>query len=71
MTNGNSLIDGINQGHGTLGKLAKDEELYNRLNSTLGHVDTITSRIDGGQGTLGKLSTDPTLFNNLSASSQS
>ena len=46
MTNGNTLIDGINQGHGTLGKLAKDEQLYDRMNSTLAHVDTITARID-------------------------
>ena len=54
-----------------LGKLAKDEQLYNRMNSTLAHVDTITARIDQGQGTLGKLSTDPTLFNSLSESAKS
>jgi phospholipid/cholesterol/gamma-HCH transport system substrate-binding protein len=65
------LIDGINQGHGTLGKLTKDEQFYDRMNSSLAHVDAITARIDQGQGTLGKLSTDSTLFNNLSASSQS
>jgi len=71
MANGNTLIDGINQGHGTLGKLAKDDQMYNRMDSTLGHLDAITTRIDQGQGTLGKLSTDATLYNNLSASSQS
>jgi phospholipid/cholesterol/gamma-HCH transport system substrate-binding protein len=71
MTSGNTLIDGVNQGHGTLGKLVKDEQFYDRLNSTLSHLDTITARVDQGQGTLGKLSTDATLFNNLSASSQS
>ena len=55
----------------TLGKLAKDEQLYDRMNNTLGHLDTITTRIEKGEGTMGKLSTDPTLFNNLSASAQS
>ena len=38
MTSGNTLIDGINQGHGTLGKLAKDEQFYDRMNSTMAHV---------------------------------
>jgi len=71
LANGNTLINGINQGHGTLGKLAKDETMYDHLNSSLAHLDTITARIDQGQGTMGKLSTDPTLFNNLSASSES
>jgi phospholipid/cholesterol/gamma-HCH transport system substrate-binding protein len=71
MANGNTLIDGINQGHGTLGKLVKDEQFYDRMNSTMTHVDTITARIDRGEGTLGKLSTDPSMFNSLSESAES
>jgi phospholipid/cholesterol/gamma-HCH transport system substrate-binding protein len=67
----NILIDNVNQGHGSLGKLATDEQLYNRLNETFDHLNVITTRIEKGQGTLGKLSTDPTLFDNLASSSQS
>jgi phospholipid/cholesterol/gamma-HCH transport system substrate-binding protein len=71
VTQANSLVDNINQGQGTLGKLAKDPQLYNRLNETFDHLDALSTRMDQGQGTLGKLSTDPTLYNNLSESSQS
>jgi phospholipid/cholesterol/gamma-HCH transport system substrate-binding protein len=71
VTQANSLVDNINQGQGTLGKLAKDPQLYNRLNETFDHLNTVSTRMDQGQGTLGKLSTDPALYNNLSESSKS
>jgi phospholipid/cholesterol/gamma-HCH transport system substrate-binding protein len=65
------MVENINQGQGTLGKLATDPTLYNRLNDTLQNINVITDRIERGEGTLGKLSTDPTMFNNLSASADS
>jgi phospholipid/cholesterol/gamma-HCH transport system substrate-binding protein len=71
MSEANGLVDNINQGHGSLGKLAKDEELYNRMNDTFNRLNTLATRMEQGQGTLGKLSTDPALFNNLNESSQS
>jgi len=67
----NSLFDGINQGHGTLGKLAADSQLYDRANDVFDRVDKISTRMADGQGTLGKFSTDPTLYNNLSDTSKS
>jgi phospholipid/cholesterol/gamma-HCH transport system substrate-binding protein len=67
----NSLLEGINQGHGTLGKLATDPQLYDRMNQTFDHLDKVSNQMAEGQGTLGKFSTDPTLYNNLSESSQS
>jgi phospholipid/cholesterol/gamma-HCH transport system substrate-binding protein len=65
------LIDNINKGQGTLGKLVTDDQLYNRLNTAVAHVDTITARIDKGEGTLGKLSTDPSMYDSLNASAKS
>jgi phospholipid/cholesterol/gamma-HCH transport system substrate-binding protein len=67
----NSLFDGINQGRGTLGKLATDPQLYDRANQTFDRLGQISGRMADGQGTLGKFSTDPTLYNNLSNSSES
>jgi len=67
----NSLFDGINQGRGTLGKLATDSQLYDRANVIFDRFDKISTRMADGQGTLGKFSTDPTLYNNLSDSSKS
>jgi phospholipid/cholesterol/gamma-HCH transport system substrate-binding protein len=71
MGQANTLIDGINQGHGTLGKLATETQLYDRMNQTFDHLDKVSNQMAEGQGTLGRLSNDPTLYNNLSASSQS
>jgi phospholipid/cholesterol/gamma-HCH transport system substrate-binding protein len=71
VTQANSLVDNLNQGQGTLGKLARDPHIYDRLNETINHFDAVSARMEQGQGTLGKLSTDPTLYNNLSQSSES
>jgi phospholipid/cholesterol/gamma-HCH transport system substrate-binding protein len=71
MSEAHNLVDNINQGHGSLGKLARDEQLYTRMNDTFARLDSIATRMEQGQGTLGKLSTDPSLFNNLTESSNS
>jgi len=35
----NTLLAGINEGQGTLGKIAKDENLYHRIDSTIGTLN--------------------------------
>ena len=67
----NTMVDNVNNGKGTLGKLATDDQLYTRLNSTVAHINTITDRMDRGEGTLGKLSTDPSMYASLNASAKS
>ena len=37
----NQVISGINNGEGSLGKLAKDEELYNNLNKTSQNINSL------------------------------
>lgn len=49
------IVDGIQRGRGTLGKLLVDETAYNRLNTSLGRVDQIVASVQEGHGTLGKL----------------
>jgi len=49
------LIDGVQRGKGTLGKLLTDEQAYNHLSSILNKGDQIVSNVQAGQGTVGKL----------------
>ena len=62
-------MDNINQGKGTLGKLAQDEAFYQRLNSAVTEIHTVVSRLNAGEGAMGKLLHDPALYNNLNSTS--
>jgi phospholipid/cholesterol/gamma-HCH transport system substrate-binding protein len=66
------MIADINGGHGTLGKLIKDEQVYDdaraaiaRFNTTAERIDNLVSAAQRGEGTLGKLLTDDTLYSNV------
>lgn len=41
-----TLADGINQGQGTLGKLMKDEQMYEQLVSTMGTLDSLLEALN-------------------------
>jgi phospholipid/cholesterol/gamma-HCH transport system substrate-binding protein len=65
-------VAGVNSGQGTLGKLVKDEAIYNDARSAIARFNTTASRIDSvvagaqrGEGTLGKLITDDQLYSNV------
>jgi phospholipid/cholesterol/gamma-HCH transport system substrate-binding protein len=49
------LIQGVQEGKGSLGKLLRDEQAYNHLNSMLAKGDAMLTNIQAGQGTLGRL----------------
>jgi len=49
------LIEGVQEGKGSLGKLLTDEQAYNHLNSLLAKGEVMLANIQAGQGTLGKL----------------
>jgi phospholipid/cholesterol/gamma-HCH transport system substrate-binding protein len=66
------MIAEINAGHGTLGKLIKDEQMYNdaraavaRFNMTAGRIDNMVAAAQRGEGTVGKLLTDDALYSNV------
>jgi len=61
------IVDQVNKGNGTLGKLMNDPSLYNHLNSTAGRLDTLASSIEQGQGTAGKLIASDELYDKADA----
>ncbi len=61
----NGIIDNINQGKGTLGKLSKDETLYSNVAQLAVEMKNLVVTINHGEGTLGKLNRDPEPYNKL------
>jgi phospholipid/cholesterol/gamma-HCH transport system substrate-binding protein len=58
-----ALLDEVQKGRGTVGKLMTDPELYNRLVVSMGKINSLAESIQNGNGTLGKLINDPSLYN--------
>jgi len=55
----------IKRGEGTVGKLIKDDGVFNNLNETVASLKDITDRINRGEGTVGKLVKDEGVADNL------
>jgi len=64
------LIDEINSGKGTLGKLAKDEALYVETTGAMTNLREILQKMNQGQGTVGKLINDDSFLKNAKLSLQ-
>ena len=67
-----SIVGDVNAGRGTLGKLVKDEAIYNdartaiaRFNTTASRIDNVVAGAQRGEGTVGKLITDDQLYTNV------
>jgi len=54
----------LSAGKGTAGRLLNDEELANKINTTMTKLADITSELQAGQGTAGKFLKDESLYNN-------
>ncbi len=59
------LVESVNLGQGSLGKLVKDESLYKESSSAMGSLREILEKINRGYGTMGKLVNDDTLYKNV------
>lgn len=59
----NDITAQITRGQGSIGKLLYDESFYDRLNATLGSVQTLVNETQSGKGTIGKFLVDPTAYN--------
>jgi len=56
------IVSGVQKGQGTLGKLLKDQEIYNRMRNTLTAAEQIVTSTQAGQGTIGKLVASDELY---------
>jgi phospholipid/cholesterol/gamma-HCH transport system substrate-binding protein len=59
------MINGVQQGKGTLGKLLNDPEAYNHLNHILANGDALIADVRGGKGTIGKLVSSDEMYTKL------
>lgn len=60
-----SLLAGVEQGKGNIGKLLKDEELYNRLNGIASEGQSLLTDVRNGKGTISKLIYDDALYQEI------
>ncbi len=62
------ILAAIESGQGSIGKLIYDPTLYNRLNTTLAELQSVTNQVSSGKGSIGKLINDDELYNKLNDS---
>ena len=60
-----SLLAGVEAGKGNIGKLLKDDELYNRLNGIASEGQNLLADVRKGQGTISKLIYDDALYQEI------
>ncbi len=56
----------VNSGQGSLGKLVRDDALYDSMVEFMESAETLMERMNGNDSTLGMLMNDSTLYENLS-----
>jgi phospholipid/cholesterol/gamma-HCH transport system substrate-binding protein len=60
-----NILKNVESGHGNIGKLIKDEELYDRVDAIAGEVQTLVSNIQNSKGTISKLLYEDGLYNDI------
>jgi phospholipid/cholesterol/gamma-HCH transport system substrate-binding protein len=64
------IVDDIRAGHGTIGRLVKDESLFIETTNSLANLREILQKINRGDGSVGKLVNDDTLIKNMKVTLQ-
>jgi phospholipid/cholesterol/gamma-HCH transport system substrate-binding protein len=65
----NNIVDNLQNGKGTVGKLLNDPELYNKATSTIDQLQKVVADLNAGKGSAGKLLHDDELYNRLNDTS--
>ena len=65
LSSGNAMISDVREGKGTLGKLATDDVLYNKLRDTSTNLANATAKLNDNTTSVGKMFSDPQLYDNL------
>ncbi len=68
LNNVNNIVDTIQNGKGTIGKIINDPELYNRATVTVAQLQKLTTQINDGKGTIGKLLSSDELYDKFNDS---
>ena len=61
------IVDQVQQGKGTVGKLIKDPALYDNVNSAVVRLNAMVGSIQAGKGTAGKFLTSDELYSKVNA----
>jgi phospholipid/cholesterol/gamma-HCH transport system substrate-binding protein len=59
-----SIVERVNAGEGTIGKLTRDETLYNETTVAMTNLREILQKMNRGEGSVGKLINDDSFFKN-------
>src|ERR1700744_412103 len=59
------IVDNLENGKGSVGKLINDPELYNKAAKTVDQLATLTANLNAGKGSVGKLLNDDQLYDKL------
>jgi phospholipid/cholesterol/gamma-HCH transport system substrate-binding protein len=62
------LMDDVNKGQGTIGRLLHDDSMYVNLNRTVLDAQDMMKKLHTGNGSLAQLINDPKLYDNLKSS---
>lgn len=65
MNRASNLLEKVEEGKGTMGRLFADEALYNELKEAMSSANNVLGKLSKGEGTMGKLLMDETLFREL------
>ena len=63
----NVIVDNLETGKGSVGRLINSPELYDKANATVDELLKLEKNLNAGKGSLGKLMTDDSLYNRLDA----
>jgi phospholipid/cholesterol/gamma-HCH transport system substrate-binding protein len=63
------IVDKLNNGEGSVGKLINDPGLYDKATSTVDQLDKLATSLNSGKGSIGKLMNDNSLYDHLNDTS--
>ncbi|MBI1745200.1 MAG: MCE family protein [Acidobacteria bacterium] len=63
MNRANQLIQDVQSGKGTMGKIMQDSAIYDQAENVMRNVTDITERVKSGRGTAGRFIVDEALYN--------
>ena len=63
-----NVVNAMEGGRGTIGKLLVDDQLYKNLNATVAETQKVAAAINSGEGTVGRLLHDDTLYADIRTS---